>query len=1081
MKKRIKRTAALLCAMLLVINLLISIVVSAEDMALTAHSAVQQFTVGWNLGNALDCYESPEFGVDGMASEELWGNPPVARELIQEVHKAGFNAIRIPVTWYNHMDPNTNEIDREWLDRVKTVVDYAMDDGMYSIINVHHDTGEKGWMRASRSKFEQDNDIFVNIWQQLCEEYRDYNDHLLFEGFNELLDENNVWDEPSEEALEVVNDYNQLFVDTVRASGGNNEKRVLVVKTYCASSAYKTLDAFQMPTDTAEDRIIASVHVYRPMDFTNERYPEITNWSAYELDPHIARLNEYFVKKDIPLIIEEFGCVDKSNLNERVTWSEYYVQEFTKLGVPCFWWDNGNEYKLFDRERNTLCAPELVGTIVAAAKGETYKPDPVANVLAILKTTFQTDAVCAWTTLALISAGILFLLLLFDFLVRKLSRKNHPTYNDLFDERGERVFGIPHRILLIVSWFALLVYLSWRIRFSLPLQSGVIAIAGSILLLLVEILGFFETIEHYKSMLGTKKHPLPEIADDEYPEVDIFIATYNEPCDLLRRTINGCKHIKYPDKSKVHIWVCDDNRRKEMRALAEEMGVGYFDRPDNKGAKAGNLNHAMGLTSAPYVVTLDADMIPKSDFLLKTIPYFVDAKKRSAADPKKAHIKLGFIQTPQCFYDPDVFQHALYCEHNVPNEQNFFYQNIEPARTSTNSVIYGGSNTILAREALDAIGGFYTESITEDFATGLLIESAGYVSLGLPEPLASGRTPHTFKEHIQQRTRWGRGVIVTAKKLKIFRRKELSLDQKMSYWGSAVYWLSPIKNLIYIFAPLMFAVFGIPIFYTGIAELVVFWLPMYVLSDIALRCISGRAVSSKWSGIYETSVMPHLLIPIIQESLGISLTKFKVTDKSGKGAKRKRDLRSMVPFIVLILLTLAGIVRVCIGITFATFIQQLVILFWLIRNLYYLSLALFLIDGRDSSGEPVKVIDAEPITLKQGDTVFEGITTRMNEHRIRLMLDDPGELRIGDTGTITITGETASAELQCVIISSTSLRQNGAGVFDFEILDFGKDELEYMQILYDRLPSLPMELTRDFGIFMTLWRNIVARLRRPDV
>lgn len=118
-----------------------------------------------------------------------------------------------------------------------------------------------------------------------------------------------------------------------------------------------------------------------------------------------------------------------------------------------------------------------------------------------------------------------------------------------------------------------------------------------------------------------KVHPLPEIAEDAYPDVDVFIATYNEPTDLLERTVNGCVHLKYPDPKKVHIWICDDNRRSEMRALAEKMGVGYFDRPDNKGAKAGNLNHALSLTTAPYVVTLDADMIPRSDFLLKTIPY----------------------------------------------------------------------------------------------------------------------------------------------------------------------------------------------------------------------------------------------------------------------------------------------------------------------------------------------------------------------------------------------------------------------------------------------------------------------------
>ena len=1081
MKKIVSGGAALLGAAVTAFTAVGGLVgASSEEMTLTAHQAVDSITIGWNLGNALDCYESPEFGADGMASEELWGNPPVARELIHEVKSAGFNAIRIPVTWYNHMDPASNVIDKEWLQRVKTVVDYAMDEGLYTIINVHHDTGEKGWMRAEQATFDEQKETFVCIWQQLCDEYRDYNEHLMFEGFNELLDANNVWDEPSEEALETVNAFNQVFVDTVRASGGNNEQRLLVVKTYCASSAYKSVAAFRMPEDPAEDRLIASVHVYRPMDFTNEHYPEITNWSSYELDPHVMRLDNFFVKQDIPLIIEEFGCVDKDNMAERISWSKYYVEQFRKIGVKCFWWDNGNEYKLFDREHNVLYAAALTGTIVAAANGTEYHADPWKGPLTRLMTTFDTEAVRSWVLFAGISVGIMVVMHLLSAAIRYASRKKHPTYNDLFDQQEKPVYGVRHKLLLLVSWVALIIYLLWRIAFSLPVHHGVIAMTASIALLIVEIIGFFETLVHYKCMLGTREHTLPQISDDEYPDVDIFIATYNEPCDLLRRTINGCKHMRYPDPGKVHIWVCDDNRRKEMRALAEELGVGYFDRPDNKGAKAGNLNHAMGLTHSPYVVTLDADMIPKSDFLLKTIPYFIDARKRAAADPKKAHIKLGFIQTPQCFYDPDVFQHALYCENHVPNEQNFFYQRIEPARTSTNSVIYGGSNTILAREAIEKIGGFYTESITEDFATGLLIEAAGYVSLGLPEPLASGRTPHTFKEHIQQRTRWGRGVIVTAKKLKLLRRNDLSINQKLSYWGSVVYWLSPIKNLIYILSPLLFAVLAIPVFYTGIAELLVYWLPMFVLSDIALRTISGRSVSAKWSGIYETSVMPHLLIPIIKESLGMTLSKFKVTDKSGKHTKRSRDYRSMIPFLVFIALSLIGIVRVCFGITLSTFIQQIVILFWLVRNLYFLVLALFIIDGRDSSGEPVRVIDAEPLTIDRNGVLYEGITTRMNEHRIRLMLDNAGDLRIGDAVTVQINGEAASVQIKGVIIDTEELRHSETGVYELEILDFNGNEPEYMQILYDRLPTLPMELTRDFGIVATVWRNIAARIRQPE-
>ena len=665
-----------------------------------------------------------------------------------------------------------------------------------------------------------------------------------------------------------------------------------------------------------------------------------------------------------------------------------------------------------------------------------------------------------------------------------LRRKNKKvlTYDDIVRDKGagSDLSLLPRRLILIISTALSLCYLFWRMAFSVPFKYGLLAVAANIILLLVELVGFCETIVHYENLLGMREHPLPAIPDDAWPDVDIFIATYNEPEELLRRTINGCVHLQYPDRDKVHIWICDDNRRSSMHALADEMGVGYFDRPDNKGAKAGNLNHAMMCTSAPYIVTLDADMIPKSDFLLKTIPYFVDVERRNVSLPEKERVSLGLLQTPQCFYDPDVFQHALYTERRAPNEQDFFYRTIEKAKTSTNSVIYGGSNTVLARRALEAAGGFYTESITEDFATGLLIESAGFVSLALSEPLASGRTPHTFREHIQQRTRWGRGVIVTAKKLGILRRMELTPQQKLSYLSSVVYWYSPLKNLIYMLSPLMFAVFGIPVFRCTWPELAVFWLPMFIMQEVALRIVSGNTVSTKWTGIYETSIMPHLLIPVIKESLGISLSAFKVTDKSGRSVKRSRDMRSMAPFLVLAILCAAGIVRTLFMIRGIGSAGLLVLMFWLVRNLYYLLMAMFLVDGRDFDAEPVHVYDAETAVVdRKGDgAFFEGITTHLTEHSIDVFLDEGEPLKIGDLVTITVGNKDTTVRMSGVVIGVRKTSSGGQGVHTIEILDYGDAYGKYLQILYDRVPTLPQNLNRDLGIISHLWVNIARRLAK---
>ena len=691
-------------------------------------------------------------------------------------------------------------------------------------------------------------------------------------------------------------------------------------------------------------------------------------------------------------------------------------------------------------------------------------------------------AVRLWILFAGIACVFLLLGALIGGLYRSSRQKKRLTYDDVVPPGGEKTGDGASRTLvrlsLILSVFCTLISLCWRVACSIPTGSGVIAVGGSILLLIVEILGFAETLILFRNLFGLRQRQLPEIPADAWPDVDVFIATYNEPTELLRRTINGCKHMRYPDQSKVHIWICDDDRRPQMRALAEQMGVGYFDRPDNEGAKAGNLNHALAMTNAPYIVTFDADMIPKSDFLLKTIPYFVDVELRESRRPEAERLHLGLLQTPQCFYDPDVFQYALYSEKRAPNEQDFFYRTIEPAKTATNSVIYGGSNTVLSRRALEDIGGFYTGSITEDFATGLLIEAAGYISLALPEPLASGQTPHAFREHIQQRTRWGRGVILTARKLKLWGRKELTLQQKTSYWSSVVYWYSPIKNLIYIISPLLYAVLAIPVFRCNWLELLVFWLPMFILQDLSLRLSSKNAISTKWSGIYETSVMPHLLIPIVKEALGISLDRFKVTDKSRRSGKRQRDLRSMIPFLILAILSVAGIVRVLAVFEAMQPVSLLILLFWIVRNLYFLVMAMFLVDGRDSDGEAVRVTDAEPVAVAADEMRYDGVTTQLTEHNLTVFLDEAQSLGLGAQVSVSILKDKPPQEIRGVVTGIRESRSGAARAHTIEILDFGGAELEYLQLLYDRVPTLPQSLHRDFGVISHLWQNIAHRVAR---
>lgn len=633
------------------------------------------------------------------------------------------------------------------------------------------------------------------------------------------------------------------------------------------------------------------------------------------------------------------------------------------------------------------------------------------------------------------------------------------------------------RIWFLLNMFCSIIYLFWRIFFTIPFEYGIISIVAGISLLIVEALGMVEAFVHYVNMSYVHGYALPQVPEEMFPDVDIFIATYSEDPKLLYKTINGCKHIHYPDKKKVHIYLCDDNRRPEMRALAERMGVNYLDRPDNKGAKAGNLNNALAHSNSPYVVTLDADMIPKSDFLMKIIPYFVDAEIKNAGREEKDQIKLGFVQSPQSFYNPDLFQFNLFSEGRIPNEQDYFYRDIQVARTRTNSVIYGGSNTILRREALEAIGGFYTEAITEDFATGILIQKKGYVSLGIGEPLASGMSATDLQGLIQQRTRWARGVIATGRKMHIFTSSDLSFAQKMNYWASIWYWYAPLKRLIYILSPILYATFGFMVFKCTLPQVLLFWLPMYVTSNVSLRMMSNNVRTTKWTSIYETVLFPYMLVPVILESFGITLKKFKVTAKEEQQNQKGKNAIYSIPFLILIVLSVIGIVN-CIFIMFDSgSFGPIVVLFWLVYNLFLLVMSLFFVDGRVPYRKAERVNVEMPCVFDDGIRQVHGMTRDISETGVSVLLNVP--IYVPDDYMVELSLDSgmyqAKLKTQVVFVNQRDESWN----YSMKIVDYMDTYDSYLQIIYDRIPVLPQEIKKDSGSFEDLKLNTQKRVTSP--
>ena len=260
-------------------------------------------------------------------------------------------------------------------------------------------------------------------------------------------------------------------------------------------------------------------------------------------------------------------------------------------------------------------------------------------------------------------------------------------------------------LIFILTICSTSVYLIWRVFGTIPWTDGVFQAAAGILLAAAEMVTALGMFELMISRMRAKKtlRRLPDVPEEKYPEVDVLIATHNEPAELLYKTVNACTFLEYPDKRKVHIYLCDDGCRQEAEELAQRLGVGYLGLSDNRHAKSGNYNNALAHTSSPLIATFDADMIPRREFLVRTVPYFLDPG-----------VKMGLVQTPQSFYNQDLFQFNLFSEKDIPNEQDFFSREVNVMRNASNSAAYTGSNTVILRSALEEIGGLFEDGISPE-------------------------------------------------------------------------------------------------------------------------------------------------------------------------------------------------------------------------------------------------------------------------------------------------------------------------------------------------------------------------------
>ncbi|MBR2786240.1 MAG: glycosyltransferase [Clostridia bacterium] len=487
------------------------------------------------------------------------------------------------------------------------------------------------------------------------------------------------------------------------------------------------------------------------------------------------------------------------------------------------------------------------------------------------------------------------------------------------------------RFIYSITVILTIIYLVFRVIYTLPIKLGWIGLTMSIIVLLLEVWESFDFFTYYLNILRAEKNsPQTPVVQDtnQYPDVDVLIATLNESEDIIKNTIEACINMEYPAKSKIHIYVCDDGNRKNVKKLSESMGVQYITRLTNKDAKSGNYNHALQVISSPYVATFDADMAPTTKFLMKTIPFFIKGKN------------IGFVQLPQSFKNPDIFQLRYGLSSKIPFEQDYFYHSIQIAKNETNSVIFCGTNAVFSREALDSVGGFAKNTISEDIATGMLIESKKYKGIALNDVEAYGMAVNDVTGFIKQRSRWARGCVQILKNYRILNNKGLTFKQKLEYLSCVSYWFFGLKRMIYMVAPLLFSIFGIIIVDCNLIDFIAFWLPMYILKRIAIDILENNKRSATWNKIYETVLAPTLCKEVVKELLGFGNTRFDVTPKGAISYKMtKTQIKLLVGHLALLLLSVIGCCMSIFKISSEGFYVYILSLLWLMSNVFYLTTA----------------------------------------------------------------------------------------------------------------------------------------------
>ena len=627
-----------------------------------------------------------------------------------------------------------------------------------------------------------------------------------------------------------------------------------------------------------------------------------------------------------------------------------------------------------------------------------------------------------------------------------------------FKSRAMSVF------LVVLSLATSLRYIVWRVSETLDFASfaelafGTGLALAEVYAVAVLVFGYIQTLWP----LERKPLPLPDDVS-QWPTVDVYIPTYNESMSIVRATVLGAIAIDWPP-GKMRVWLLDDGRREEFREFAAACGIGYLTRTDNAHAKAGNLKNAIKQTEAEFIAVFDSDHIPTRAFLQMTMGWLV-------AEPK-----IALMQTPHHFYSPDPFQRNLTTGTRVPSEGNMFYGLVQDANDYWNATFFCGSCAVLRRAALEDIGGFAIETVTEDAHTMLKLHRAGWESAYLRMPLAAGLATERLILHIGQRIRWARGMIQIMRIDNPLFGPGLSFGQRICYLQAMMHFLFGLPRVVFLTSPLAYLLFDINVIAASPLAIVAYAMP-HIFHAVATNSrLQRNNRHSFWSEIYETVLALFLVRVTIVTLFAPRRGKFNVTNKGDVLENGYFDLSAVYPNLILAFILVAAVLR---GLVSMIFFQTEQLVFQaLLLNTIWAGISLIVVTAALAVGRETRQIRSRariraalPLAIYLPDgRAIPGVTQDLSQGGTSILAERP--LGVTD-GSLTqfefiIGGEP-------VVIPARIVRwQQGNLQASFQPQNLG-DEAAIVQVVFGRADAWV-----DWAAYpvdrplLSLWRVLVS-------